>query len=61
MVEKKRSVFKGLLQGLVSFLATLVVMLTALPQEQAIYGSITVGIIVAILKTIIDAHKHWED
>ena len=61
MVDATKSAGKGLLQGFLAFLATALVMLLALPQEQIIYHSSTIGVIVGFLKIAIDVIKHWND
>jgi len=61
MVDKSKSAEKGFVAAILALIPTLIVMLSALPPEQAIYSSITIGVVVGILKIVQDVIKHWND
>lgn len=68
MVDAKISIKKGIYTGIMSFIPTLVLLLGmsdcivgCLPQDWVIYGSISVGTVAGIIRTIQDAIKHRDD
>lgn len=61
MVDKSKSAEKGFVAAILAIIPTLIIMLGALPPEQAIYNSVTVGVVVGLLKIVQDVIKHWKD
>ena len=68
MVEFKISLKKGLYTGIMSFVPTLILLLSisdcilsCLPQDWVIYGSVCVGTISGAIRTIQDMIKHRDD